>query len=221
MDAKLIFNETTGKFESDKQARGAANSFVRETGAATLTDKTLTAPTITAPIITGTSTIGAGLTVTSPSIVTPTGVAVALEAAFTQTAANATHTATFEVPAGATIIDIIITSVAVWDSDTSTVLKMGIGDDDCFFTGLDLKTIPGAGKSINFSHPGDAEGASIPKIDGGVGATQLGATNGFLYKATAQSVVAVVTDTNVSGVAGRTRVTLIYTLPQAVTPVVT
>lgn len=50
----------------------AAGSAVTNNGTQTLTNKTLTAPTITAFTATGTSTIGAGLTATSPSLVTPT-----------------------------------------------------------------------------------------------------------------------------------------------------
>lgn len=172
---------------------------------------TLTSPTITSPTVTSGS-------FTSPTLTTPAGVVVAQEAAFTQVAGNKTHTATFTIPAGATILDVIVTNTAVWDSGTTAVLNIGTsGDPDSFFAAVDLKTVPAAGKSINFAHPGASNGgASVPEIDGGAGNTQLGATNAFLYKATAQTVTAVVVDTNVSGAAGRTRVTILYSLPPTV-----
>ena len=51
MDARLIFNEVTQKFESDVANLGTTNPFVRETAVQTLTNKTLTAPTLTAPAL--------------------------------------------------------------------------------------------------------------------------------------------------------------------------
>ncbi len=173
--------------------------------AETRVSATLTAPVITAPII------------SDAVLSTPAGVVVALETLFTQIAGNKTHTASFPIPAGATILDIIVTSVAVWNSGTSATLKVGIhgGDDDCFFTGVDAKTIPAAGKSINFEFA-TGHGASVPAIDGGGTTLQLGATSGFLYSATAQVVDAVITDVNAAGTAGRTRVTVLYSLPAAV-----
>lgn len=173
--------------------------------------QTLTNKTLTSPVLTNPTSSGSVLT-------TPSGVVVAQEALFTEVAGNKTHTASFTIPAGATILDIIITNSVVWNSGTSATLKAGIqgGDDDCFFTGLDVKTKPGAGKSICFAWPGDAGGASIPEIDGGAGNQQLGATSGFLYSATAQVVDIIITDVNVSGTNGRTRATVLYSLPATV-----
>lgn len=171
----------------------------------TLTNKTLTSPASTGSVLT-----------------TPAGVVVAQETLFTEIAGNKTHTASFTIPAGATIQDIIVTNTTVWNSGTSATLKIGIqgGDDDCFFTGVDLKTIPAAGKSINFAFA-TGHGASVPAIDGGGTTLQLGATSGFLYSATAQVVDAIVTDVNVAGTNGRTRVTVLYSLPPSiVAPVV-
>ena len=159
---------------------------------------------------------------TTPTLTTPLGVVVALEALFTQVAGNKTHTATFTIPAGATILDVIVTNTVVWNSGTSATLIAGLADADCFFAALDLKTVPGAGLSINFAWPGNVGGASIPEIDGGAGNQQLGATNGLLYNAAAVSLAVVVTDVNAAGTNGRTRVTVVYSLPSSViAPVVT
>lgn len=223
MDAQLIYNEATGKHESDHRT-GAADPFVSEQGAQTLTNKTLTSP-----VLSGTATGSlAGVTLTAPTITTPVistplGVITMLETLFTQIAGTKTHTATFPIPAGATILDIIVTNSVVWNSGTTAVLDIGLVDADCFFAAVDLKTVPAAGKSMNFAFPGASNGgAAIPEIDAGAGNTQLGATNGFLYGADARSLTAVVVDTNVSGTNGRTRVAVLYALPSAViAPVVT
>lgn len=200
----LIYNEILGKFQSSRNV--TSDPFVTEGGTQTLTNKTLTSPAVT----------GQTGSLSSPVITSPSGAVTCLEALFTQVAGNKTHTATFSIPAGATILDIWITNTVVWNSDTSATMKIGLVDDDCFFTALDVKTVPGAGKSINLAWPGNVGGASVPEIDGGAGNQQLGATNGFFYNASAASLAAVITDVNVSGTNGRTRVTVLYSLPSTV-----
>ena len=166
--------------------------------------------------ITGVKTLTSPV-LTSPAVSTPSGLVVALETLFTQVAGNKTHTATFTIPAGATILDVIVTNTVVWNSGTSAALNVGLVDVDCFFAAVDLKTAPAAGKSINFAWPGNKGGASIPEIDGGAGNQEIGdATDGQLYNAAAASLTAVVTDTNVAGTNGRTRVTVVYSLPSSV-----
>ena len=194
-----VYDKATGALKYN--ANGTIRTLVDLSLTQTLTNKTLSAPAITSAVLT-----------------TPSGVVVAQEALFTEVTGNKTHTASFTIPAGATILDIWITNVAVWNSGTSATLIAGIsgGDTDCFYTALNVKTTPAAGKSINFSNPGGANGASVPAIDGGTAGTQLGATSGFLYSATAQQVDVTITDVNVSGTAGRTRVTVLYSLPSTV-----
>lgn len=70
-DAKLIYNDVTGKFETNREL-GASNPFVSETGVATLTNKTLTAPVLTDPSLSGTVVITSGSTLSSPTLTTPT-----------------------------------------------------------------------------------------------------------------------------------------------------
>ena len=220
----LVYNTVTGKHEPEYPSTGTTNPFVSESGTQTLTNKTLTAPAISSPVLSGTPTGSlTGAALTSPVLTTPLGAVTCLETLFTQTAATATHTATFPIPAGATILDIWVTNSVVWNSGTTAVLNIGLVDTDCFFAAIDLKTVPAAGKSMNLAFPGASNGgASVPEIDAGAGNTQLGATNGLFYNAAAQSLTAVVVDTNVSGTNGRTRVTVLYSLPSAIiAPVVT
>jgi hypothetical protein len=60
------------------------------------------------------------------------------------------------------------------------------------------------------------QGAAVPAIDGGGANDARGVTNGFLYNAAAVTLNAIVTDTNVTGTDGRTRVTVLYSLPSSV-----
>lgn len=205
--AASIRVDSATPYELKYRANGTEKTVVNLDGAQALSNKTFDS-----------TNSFAGGTNTGQTLVTPAGVVVAQETLFTQVAGNKTHTASFTIPAGATILDILITNSVVWNSGTSATLKAGIhsGDDDCFFTALDLKTVPAAGKTINFAWPGAANGASVPAIDGGSAGGQLGATSGFLYSATAQVVDVVVTDVNVSGTNGRTRVTVLYSLPPSV-----
>ena len=187
-----------------KDGAGGKHTVVDIESAQSLTGvKTLASPVLTTP------------TITTPTLTTPLGVVVALETLFTQVAGNKTHTATFTIPAGATILDVIVTNVVLWNSETSATLNAGLVDPDCFFSTLDLADLA-AGQSTNFAWPLDSGGASIPEIDGGMGNQQLGATNGFLYNASAVSLAVVITDTNVTGTNGRTRVTVVYSLPSSV-----
>ena len=70
--------------------------------------------------LTGTNTIGAGLTATSPALTTPTmtspvvtgdagtGLIFAKTVLFAENASSTTHTGTVVIPAGATLLDIIV-----------------------------------------------------------------------------------------------------------------
>lgn len=140
--------------------------------------------------------------------ITETPIQVA-EVNFTQTAANATHTGTITLPAGATLIDIIVTAVVLWDSGTSAAMIVGDATDpNGYFDAVDLKaTDLLADESIRFGYTGGKEGADL---DGGESA---GDHNRRLYDASSRDIVGVITDVNAAGVAGRTRMTVIFALP--------
>ncbi len=91
MDAQLIYNETTGKHESDKKV-GSADPFVTEQGVQTLTNKTITSPAIT------------GATLTTPTIEQvkdTSGVVRAYFNATSKTIVDGSATALFEVACAA------------------------------------------------------------------------------------------------------------------------
>ncbi len=129
----------------------------------------------------------------------------AVERSFTETGAG-TYTATVNVPAGATIHDIIVNGVALWTAATSAVMIVGDGTDpDGFYTAVNLKaTDLLAGESISFALAGGKAGAYIAS-------SQVSPR----YAAAARVISGVVTSVG-AGTAGRTRMTVVYSAPRSV-----
>lgn len=135
------------------------------------------------------------------------------EVTFTENTVNTTFTGTVVIPAGATLVDVIIHAVALWNDGTAAVMKVGdTANDDGWFTAVDLKaTDLLAGESIQFGYTGGQEGADL---DGGESAGDH--VRGRFY-ATADVVTGVVTVTAKDGTTGVTRMTVLYSLPSTVT----
>jgi hypothetical protein len=130
------------------------------------------------------------------------------EVTFTETAGAGVWTGSVTVPAGATLVDIIVNAVALWDSETSATMKVGdVADDDGFFTGIDLKaTDLLAGESVSFSFNGGKQGAYLN-------------TTGHVknrYSATERTISGTITKVGSTGTAGRTRMIVLYAKPTVV-----
>lgn len=136
---------------------------------------------------------------------------VAVERTFTETTGAGVYTGTVSVPAGATIVDIIISGVAVWTATTSATLKVGDAtDDDGFFTGVNLKaTDLLAGESLSLTAPGGKHGAYVVP-----GATDDAFQVSARYGAAARVIKGIITTVGAAGTAGRTRMTVLYTTPR-------
>jgi len=152
------------------------------------------------------TTIGSGIAtvLTSPQITTSLGTPQAIERTFTETTGAGVYTGSVTVPAGAEIVDIIVSAVALWNTTTSATLKVGDAvDDDGYYTGVDLKaTDLLAGESISFAFAGGKEGAYIANAQ--VSPRYLG---------TARTIKGIITSVGAAGTLGRTRMTVIYHLP--------
>lgn len=137
---------------------------------------------------------------------------VAVERTFTETTGAGVYTGTVSVPAGATIIDIIVNGVVPWTATTSATLKVGdAADDDGFFTAVDLKaTDLLAGESLSLTAPGGQHGAYVVP-----GATDDAYQISARYAAAARVIKGIVTTVGAAGTAGRTRMTVIYAAPKA------
>lgn len=152
-----------------------------------------------------------GLTATSTELNKVDGIAsgaylvVSQEVTFTETAGAGTYTGAVAVPAGATILDIIVNGVALWDNAGAVTMKVGDTDDDGFYTGIDLKaTDLLAGESISFALAGGKAGAYIAN-------SQVSPR----YSASARTINGIITTASTGGSAGRTRMVVVYAVSLA------
>lgn len=127
------------------------------------------------------------------------------EVTFTEAGVAGVYTGSVNVPAGATIHDIVVNGVALWTAGTSATLKVGDAtDDDGYYTGVNLKaTDLLAGESLNFSLAGGKAGAYIAN-------SQVSPR----YSATARVISGIVTTVGTTATAGRTRMTVVFSLPR-------
>ena len=130
------------------------------------------------------------------------------EVTFTETTGAGVYTGTVTLPAGATLLDIIVHSVALWDTATSATLKVGDAtDDDGYFTGVDLKaTDLLAGEGLSISGGDESAGG---KAGADVANNQINRR----YSAAARAINGIVTTVGATGSAGRTRMTVVYSVP--------
>lgn len=130
----------------------------------------------------------------------------AVEVTFTETTGAGTYTGSVVLPAGATLLDIIVNGVALWTATTSATLIVGDGTDpDGYYIGVDLKaTDLLAGESLSFALAGGKAGAYIAD-------SQVSPR----YSASARTISGVVTTVGAAGNAGRTRMVVVYVLPTA------
>lgn len=130
----------------------------------------------------------------------------AAERTFTETDGAGTYTAEVDLPAGATLLDIIVNGVALWDN--AGAVSMDIGDEtdpNGYFAGINLKaTDLLAGESLSFALAGGKAGAYIAN-------SQVSPR----YSATARTISGVITTASTGGSAGRTRMTVVYAAPAA------
>lgn len=126
------------------------------------------------------------------------------EVTYTEDGAG-TYTGAVSVPAGATILDIIVNGVALWAAGTSASMEVGDGTDpDGYYTAVNLKaTDLLAGESISFALAGGKAGAYIAN-------SQVSPR----YSASARTITGTVVSQG-AGTTGRTRMIVIFALPTA------
>lgn len=128
----------------------------------------------------------------------------AIEVDFTETSGAGTYTGSVAVPAGATILDIIVNGVALWNNAGACTLKVGdVADDDGYYTAVDLKaTDLLAGESLSFALAGGKAGAYIAN-------SQVSPR----YSASARTISGIITTASTGGSTGRTRMVVVFVLP--------
>jgi hypothetical protein len=126
-------------------------------------------------------------------------------AQFTESTGAGTYTGSVVVPAGATILDIVLTSSAVWNAFTSATMQVGDGASaNGWYTGVNLKAggdLP-VGDQISFNVPQGKQGVYL---DNATGVRQG-------YSATARTISGMVTTVGATGNQGRTRMLVEYVL---------
>lgn len=140
---------------------------------------------------------------------------IAREARFVENGAG-TYEAEFELPANATLLDIIVSAEALWTAGTSATLNIGDADDaDGYFAAVDLKaTDLLAGQSISLAGGTDVAG-------GKAGAYATFGTNTHFnerHQTDARTITAQVVSVG-AGTAGRTRVMVVAAVNAPMTEV--
>jgi hypothetical protein len=178
--------------------------------AQTLTNKILTAPTQASPVITG----DAG-----------TGAVFAKTVLFTEDATSVTHTGTIVVPAGATLLDVYVVPQVLWTDSSAAITVGDAGSANGWFTSTNLAATDlvlgerlqaSQAVSTDGSYGGGKEGSYVTTA-GRFGQQATNMIGG--YCPSAYSVIGVVAVTTPSGTAGRTRMTVLWTVGQTVAPV--
>lgn len=131
------------------------------------------------------------------------------EVSFTEDGAGV-YTGSINLPGGATILNVIVHAVALWTAGTSAAMIVGDATDpNGFFDAINLKaTDLLAGEGIDFAHTGGKEGADVDAPAAAVHVRRR-------YLAAARVVSGEITSVG-AGTAGRTRMTVCYTVPVVV-----
>lgn len=134
----------------------------------------------------------------------------AKEVTFTEVAGSGVYTGSVNLPAGATLVDIIVHAVALWTAETSAAMIVGdVADPNGVFDAIDLKAADLlAGESISFSATGGKEGADVTAPSAAVEIRRR-------YLAAARVISGEITTVDVAeaGGAGRTRMTVLWVAP--------
>lgn len=191
---------------------------------ATDTGGTYASATLTSPTITGTTALGAGASIASPTVTgdASSGIVVSKTVPFVEDATMTTSTGTVVIPAGATLVDIVVTSSVLWSKASA---RFTCGDAQAatgWFVSTDLsgtdllvgEALRAAGGSAAW---GGVNGAYLVSATGRFG--QATSTKAGPYYVSAGSVIGVVTVTPGAGAAGRTTMTVTYSVGQVTAPV--
>lgn len=174
--------------------------------------------------ITGTST---STSLTAAGLVSPvvtgdagTGTIFAKTALFTEDATSLTHTATFTIPAGATLLDILVVPQVLWTGGTAAFTCGDANSATGWFTSTDLKAtdlILGERLQASNANNWGGKNGTYLTTAGRFGQQSTNMIGG--YCPTAYSVIGVVTVGTPATTVGRLRMTVLWYVGQAVVPV--
>lgn len=124
-----------------------------------------------------------------------------------------TYSGSINVPPGATIVDVIVHATALWAAATSATMIVGdAADDNGIYDAVNLKaTDLLAGESLSFAQSGGKAGAY------NVGTNTHWTTR---YSSSARVITGKITSVG-AGSTGRTRMTVLYSMPLGDAPIIT
>lgn len=194
-------------------------------------DATLTDPVVSNSLIFDETTADLTVTAANQSVAsalsfpdqngTTAGVVVGatctLDATDGHTVAVGTSTCTIELPAGATLLDIQVQNVVLWDAGTSTTLQVGDDDDpNGWFDSPDLQSTDLlVGEVLSAMHGdlwGGVTGDYLVTATGQRGRTTAGVDSGN-YLGAATEVVATAVTVGTVPTEGTTKITVFYVQP--------
>lgn len=168
------------------------------------------------------ATLGAGGAVISPVVTgdAGTGMVFTKQALFTENATSVTHTATFVIPAGATLLDIIVIPEVLWTGGTAAFTCGDANSANGWFTTCNLKAtdlvLGERLQASNANNWGGVNGAYLTTA-GRFGQQATNMIGG--YCPTAYSVIGVVTVGTPATTVGRLRMYVQWMVGQSVAPV--
>jgi hypothetical protein len=131
------------------------------------------------------------------------------------------YSASFDVPAGAVLVDVIVHATALWNAGTSATLIVGDAtDDDGIFTAVNLKaTDLLAGESISINGlAGGKHGADLALDYTSVATIGASQVKRRQVGNAARTLSAKVTTVGTAGTTGDTTVTFVYAYPSYIKP---
>lgn len=172
--------------------------------------------------VSGTVTGAAGSALVSPVFTgdAGSGTIFSKTVLFTEDATSLTHTGTVVIPAGATLLDILVVPQVLWTGGTAAFTCGDANAATGWFTSTNLKAtdlvLGERLQASNANNWGGVNGAYLTTAGrfGQQSTTMIGG-----YCPTAYSVIGVVTVGTPATTVGRTRMTVLWTVGQAVTPV--
>ena len=166
---------------------------------------------------------GGTVTFTNPPSIT-SGVVLTKIVNFVENATGTTHTATIPIPANAVLHDIMVSNDVYWTATGAVSLTVGdTADTDGYFVASDLKAtdmVPGEVYSVRGGTAawGGKNGAYLVSATGRSGPAS---TNFGFHYGTASNIVATITVATPAAATGRTTVSVVYSVPTVIAPVVT
>jgi len=136
------------------------------------------------------------------------GIVRSQEITFTETGGALTYTGSVTIPAGSTLLEVIVHAVALWNNAGACTMIVGdAADDNGILTGIDLKA------TDLLAAEGLAASGVAGSAGGKAGADLANSQWNRRYLATERVISGIITTASTAGSTGRTRLTVSWSEP--------